>query len=52
MRLPILWKPLKKQLGPTRESALTDLKGKDKILGNWTDEDLSQSSLEEVVKEP
>lgn len=36
---------------PTRESALTDLKGKDKILGNWTDEDLSQSSLEEVVKE-
>ncbi|MHA2888250.1 hypothetical protein [Bacillus cereus] len=36
---------------PTRESTLTNLKEKDKIMGNWTDEDLSQISLEEVVKE-
>ncbi|VXC41967.1 conserved hypothetical protein [Bacillus mycoides] len=36
---------------PTRESTLTNLKEKDKIMGNWTDEDPSQSKLEEVVKE-
>lgn len=36
---------------PTRETTLINLNEKDKLLGNWVNEDLPQNKLEEIVKE-